>query len=116
MNKVNLYNKAFNLSGECSISIIIDNKKNYEDKIDFLNKANEQLDIPISDINDLKEITKGEFENYIIWKWINNDIVEIELNIYDKYFVVIDNIPEDGIALLAESDDILFLIRFFDAA
>ena len=117
MNIISLYNQAFIHKSEQSINIIIDSKEDFIDRNDFLKMVSDALHLsePIKFTSESKEISKDEFTNYRIWKWINQNNVEIEFAKYNKYFWIFDNIPIDGIALLAESDNMYFFVWFFDA-
>ena len=117
MNIISLYGQALTGKGEKSIDIIIDSKKDFRNRNDFLEMVSDALELyePITFTSESKEISKDEFSNYCIWKWINKKNVELEFDKYDRYFVIFDNIPNDGIALLAESDNMYFFTCFFDA-
>lgn len=106
--------------GESSMAIIIDEKKNYKNEDEFLKMVSNKLELdePIRFLSDeSKEISEDEFINYWIWQMLdrNKENVTFEFSRYNKFFVVFDNIPKDGVALLAESDGIYSCVYFFDA-
>ena len=69
MNIISLYNQALTGKGEQSINIIIDSKKDFKNRNDFLKMASDALELheSITFTSESKEISKDEFSNYCIF-------------------------------------------------
>lgn len=115
MNIIEVCNKCFKNHGEPSLSIVFESKSDYRNRDDFFDKLKNELDIDVENMNKLTEISKTDFINYPIFKWIDPINLRIEFGNYDKFYLVGESkYPEDS-CLLAESDSIFCIFRFYDA-
>lgn len=82
----------------------------------FFDKLKNELDVDVENMNKLTETSKTDFLNYPIFKWIDTINLKIEFGNYDKFYLVGESkYPEDS-CLLAESDSLFCIFRFYDAA
>jgi hypothetical protein len=115
MNVIRLYNKSFRFKGEKSLEIIFECKKMHEDKLSFLKEVNKKLEVPVENIHIFDEISKEKFEDFDIWKWIDLDNIKIELDSYNNYYSIGNLLYPADSCLLAESNEMYLIVRFFDA-